>query len=101
MTTSRSCSTLGSRVRTTFASLNRGVCFSRKQPSASSQWNVPLCVPIRTIARLLEVCTAADMQMWLRTAAAVCRHRPADADCLGCAIDNAALADAARKASIN
>lgn len=36
-------------LRTMSASLNWSVSFSRWQPRASSQWNVPLCVPILLI----------------------------------------------------
>lgn len=48
--------TAGSRLLTMSASLYSGSCFSRKQPRDSSQWNVPLCVPILGIlARFAEI----------------------------------------------
>ena len=45
-------STAGSRDRVTDAALYCGVCCRRKHPRASSQWNVPLCVPMLGIALL-------------------------------------------------
>jgi hypothetical protein len=65
MTTSRPESTAGSRVRTISAPANWGVWRSRKQPRASSQWKVPLWVPmVAPILRLLPsvVAAAADMR---------------------------------------
>ena len=61
ITTSRSLRTSGSRVRTISASLKRGVCLSSQHPSASSQWNVPLCVPIFTMARFVPAARAAAL----------------------------------------
>ena len=46
---------LSSLVLTMSASLYVFVCLSRKQPSASSQWKDPECVPIFTIFLLLSV----------------------------------------------
>lgn len=57
--------------RTMLQSPNCDVCLSRKQPSASSQWNVPLCVPICEALRLLPGAAMASV--------AAQRERAADA----------------------